>query len=46
MKYTVQRSLLLLLGLVLLLSACGGSGPAAQSQGQWDSSTWDAATWQ
>ena len=45
MKHKTQR-FLVLFGLVLLLAACGSGGPAAQSQGQWDSSTWDSATWQ
>lgn len=38
----------LLIGLALLLSACGGgeleSAPAGSTT--WDSATWDSATWQ
>ncbi|CAM3832431.1 hypothetical protein [Deinococcus frigens] len=37
----------LLLGLALLLSACGGGdGPAPAGGNTWDSATWDSATWQ
>ncbi|MBB6018548.1 hypothetical protein HNQ04_003829 [Deinococcus radiopugnans ATCC 19172] len=36
----------LLLGLALLLGACGGEGPAPAGSNAWDSATWDSALWQ
>ncbi|MBB5360969.1 hypothetical protein [Deinococcus humi] len=47
MTRPLRRLLPILLGLTMLLSACGGGDGLAPAGGHiWDSATWDSALWQ